>query len=280
MSEKETKEPFIMPEYDLSNITWVIKRVGKMLDWDPLIGQAEELGSIERKFTEIQEAIEWVEWKERTWIITNLFSNWFSWDKDFHFWNFEGKIASIFSKYDLIWKSVINIKDMYEEFSKELEEELERLNNFLDELPDREEVYSNLSYKNYASMSSNLELSLSRVKEQYNSCATLCDVMRSGRPAFEVILSSCMIEVAGNKTLDSSAKMMEIMSKTAEGLSDKLTEQTIRQSGMALEVSSKPALAESNIAKNKLLLSEAMESISSARQLAAWETKEKIITKK
>lgn len=257
-------------EYDISGINWIFKRVWKMVDSDPLHWASEELWDIEQKFTEIHSAIK-SEWdvKSRNWIISSIFSKWVGGTDTFKYWNFEWKVTAVFAKYDLIHSSIKNIWEMYEILNNEISLELEKLTTFLNSIsPEELEWDDVLQYNTYKVMQANLELSLQRTTVQLNTCNTLDKTMWNNRPTFEVILSNCLLEVAWNKTIESSAKIISIMSTAIDGLSSSLTEQTISQSKWAILIGNAPALSISWLVKSKLLLEWAIEEIKETRKIA------------
>lgn len=254
-----------MLEYDVSSMNSLIEKTGRMIDNDPLLKASDEINSIKENFEAIHKVMsgEATE-SEKKGFLASLIGKFIARDEAFQFKSFEGKIQSIFFQFDTTYESVCCSHNMYQMYWDGLEKEITSLTQYINEnRPTTDEEAKMMA--NYNIMLSNLQLSLERIRMSEVSAKELKETMRVGRPIFQAVLSSCMIEVAGQRTLEASAQMIWTMSATIDGLSNKLTESTVKNSFIALQASSTPLLNSNNLEKNMLMLGKALEDISSKK---------------
>jgi hypothetical protein len=254
--------------YDVSFYNELISKTGKLIDEDPLLWATWEIEKIKESFDTIHEAINnaSISENEKKWLLWKVFSN-LLWDKKFDYTSFEGKINWIFRQFDLTFESIQNSIEMYEQYSEWLQSENEKLKEFISSVEEEKLSTKELSqFNNYKIMLSVLETSLWRINLSKDSALELSETMKITRPIFQSTLSSCLIEVAGQKTIDASIQMLSTLSWTVESLSNKLTKSTIETSKLALEAGTKPILSSSKIEENMLLLSNAFEELENRRE--------------
>ena len=257
-----------MIKFDDSRLNSLIKEAGKLVDNDPLIWAGWEISSIKKNFEAIQRLIsdEWVTKEEKNWLLGSIFKSWFK-EEWFQYKSFEEKINSIFRQFDLTHNSIENSISMYEKYSLGLTEEIAKLETFLWELvmEDLDDA-DKLKISNYSIMLDTLKLSLVRVNMSLNSAKQLEGTMSWTRPLFQTLLSSAMIEIAGQRTLDAWAQMIATLSWTIETMSKSLTENTIRTSALALDLWTKPLLSSGALKENILLLWNKIQEMEESRK--------------
>lgn len=265
-----------LEKYDVSNMNNLIANTGQLIDDDPLLSSINEVNSIKENFDAIQEAIssKTMDNTEKTNFLAKVFGSMIGKDKDFHFKSFEGKINSVFRQFDLIYDSINNTAEVYREYWEGLVNEINSIEEFLNGINHEElDVKEQREVANYVIMQKNLSESLTRITMSSTSAEELLETMRVGRPIFQAILSSCMIEVAGQRSIDASVQMISTITSTIDGLSSKLTQSAIKSSQIALEVGSKPVLSIGKIEDNMKLLWGAMEDLEKSRQKYLLNTK-------
>lgn len=258
-----------MLKYNLDNLNNLIKSTGKLIDQDPLTDSIDEVWLIKKQFLAIQEAIEDKSPEKSKWLLATIFSWWSSRDEWFQFKNFEWKINSIFSQFDVVHSGIQHTMWMYKKFSEWLATENVKLKEYLDTTV-AATADESIELSHYKVMLDTLNLSLDRINLSYKSALDLDRTMEVTRPIFQAVLSSCMIEVAGQRTLDASIQMNDILKGTIESMSDKLTQNTIYTSQRALEIWTTPLLAAPKLQENILLLGKALEDIEAKKQLLLW----------
>lgn len=258
-----------MNKYNLDTLNSLIKETAKLIDEDPLTSSVEELALIKKQFDAIQNTIQDESIKDKSkWIIASIFSSWSSRDEEFVFKTFEWKINSIFEQFDLVHESVDNTIEMYVKYSEWLSKEINLLSNYIDSIS--KDDLSNEDIRllnNYEVMKNTLQLSYDRIKLSLTSAWELSSTMEITRPIFQAVLSSCLIEVSGQKTLDSSIQMNNILSGTIDALSDKLTKASIDTSKTVIDITTKPLLWNSSLNANIKLLGNALEELNKKKVL-------------
>lgn len=257
-----------MEQYDVTYYNELISKTWKLIDEDPLLGVSGEIESIKENFEAIHNAInnKSMDDKEKQWLFARIISSMTGWDKDFQYKSFEWKINSIFRQFDLTSDSIENSIEMYSQYAEWLESENTKLAQFLEDINQEElEPKDRKQFTNYQVMLGTLQTSLGRINMSKESAQELFETMAITRPIFQATLSSCLVEVAGQKTIEASVQMLSTLSGTVENLSSKLTEATIKTSSMALEVGSKPILNAGKIQENMLLLQSTFEEMEERR---------------
>lgn len=257
-----------MEKYDVSYYNELISKTWKLIDDDPLLWATWEIEAIKENFEAIQNAInnKAMDDDEKKWLFARIINSMVGWDKEFQYKSFEWKINAIFRQYDLTFDSIKNSIEMYEQYAEWLESENSNLEEFINWI-DEEELSSpdKGQLNNYKVMLATLQTSLWRINMSKSSALELSKTMEITRPIFQATLSSCLIEVAGQKTIDASMQMLSTLSGTVENLSNKLTEATVKTSQMALEVWSKPVLNAWKIQQNMLLLQNTFDELEERR---------------
>lgn len=259
-----------MEKYNIKSIQGLIKKTGELIDDDPLLGASNEIDSIKENFEAIHNAInnKSISETEKKWFISKVFWSWAKKDEGFRYKTFEWKINSIFKQYDLVFESVGNSIKMYLEYWAGLNLEINSLTTFLDNINEEELETNDLAqFRNYQVMLNNLKLNLGRIAMSKESAENLHRTMESWRPIFETLISSCMIEISWQRTIEASFQMLTTISGTVEAMSDKLTQSTIESSKIALETWTKPVLCAGKLNDNMLLLKWAVDELQKTKNL-------------
>lgn len=257
-----------MEKYDLSEMNDLIKRTGQLLSDDPLLASIDDVADIAENFKAIQDAInnKGMGAEEKTWFLAKVFGSMIGKDDGFQFKTFEGKIDAVFRQYDLVYESIGNTIEVYNDYGKDLLSSLNKLNEFITNVDDSElTVKERKEFDSYQLIVKQLGLSLGRIGMTKESGEELYEHMRIGRPHFQLILSSCMIEVSGQKTIDASVQIIWTLMGTADALTTKLTESAIKSSAMALEVGNAPVLSIGKLEQNVALLGGAINDLNEKR---------------
>lgn len=253
-----------MEQLNLDEMNRLIDNTWRLIDGDALNEHVWEIEEIKSNFFAIQKAInnEKIDEKEKKWIIASIFQWWMKKDKEFWYKTFKWKIDSIFYSFDNVYESVWNIVETYTKFGEGLVLELNKLNEFIVE--NDVETLTPIEQREmswYKVMQTNLTLTLNRLWMQKTSAEELFETMRINRPIFQTILSSCLIEIAWQRTLDASMQMLSTMSGVINTTSETLTKSTIATSYAALEAGSRPMLDSGKLQDNIKLLWKALEDI-------------------
>ncbi len=253
-----------MEKYNVDSMNDLINKTWKLIDNDPLLNATEEIDNIKKNFEAIHQAINntQVTSEERKWFLAAIFGRMIGKEEGFQYKSFESKINSIFRQFDLTFTSVENSIEIYTEYGTGLTWEISKLDEFLKWVKEEELEGNDIGeFRNYTIMLENLRLSLWRIEMSMKSAKELHETMRTWRPIFQALLSSCMIEVAWQRSIDASVQMLWTISGTIEWLSQKLTESTVKTSQIALEVGSKPVLCAGKLQDNMLMLKWAIDDL-------------------
>ncbi len=246
-----------MEKYDVSAMNDLIGRTWKIIDKDPLLSLWDEVSSIKENFEAIHKAIsdEGIDENEKRGLLWKVMAKLIGKDEGFQFKSFEEKINSIFRQFDITFESVSGTIEMYTKYGEGLNKEIGSLASFLDGIdtntlsPEDRGVYAN-----YEAMKNTLINSLWRIEMSVKSAEKLHNIMETGRPMFQALLSSCMIEVSGQRSIDASTQMIGTLTWTIESLSNTLTESTIKSSKQAIAISTQPVLSSSHLEGTMLKL--------------------------
>ena len=270
-----------MEKYDLTNLNTLIQKTWKLIDNNPLTVAVDEVSLIKKQFEAIQNSIEDKQPEKSKTLLQSIFSGWGKRDENFQYKDFEGKINSIFSQFDLIHWSIKHTIKMYESYEEWLVKENAELLAYI-AVNDIEwlSIEDMNQLNHYKIMLSTLQLSDERIKLSLKSAHDLESTMEVTKPIFQAVLSSCMIELAGQQTLDSSIRMQEVLKGTIETMSTKLTEASVHTAHKALEISTTPLLEAPKLKANILMLSNALQEIEKKKSnliLTSWKDGQDII---
>lgn len=269
-----------MEKYDVSSYLNLVWETGKLIDSDPLIWLEWEISNITKNFEEIHWAIADTEgWENhKKGLLAKVFSKLVWTDEEFQYKSFEGKMNSLFSEFDLTFKSVSWVHEMYSSFWKWLKQEYVSLSTYIDNIDKDELSAKEMSrYGDYVSMQQTLKNVIWRVTISTECAENLVDKMESARPIFQILLSSCMIEVGWQRSISSWANMMNTINMTIAKLDNTLTDNLEKASQQVLHVSSTPILSNEHLRNNMLKIEQTFNSVKEQQEqyknklLSTWE---------
>ena len=91
---------------------------------------------------------------------------------------------------------------------------------------------------------------MARIAMRLESAKRLHKQMELSRPAFQTLLSSVLMESAGQRAIEASVGIMKVLGGAIDQMSEKLTTQTIESAKMALEAEVRPMLGAGDIRRN------------------------------
>lgn len=216
-------------------------------------------------------------------------------DAGFNIQDINGKVATIFNGFDQSYQSLGVSIDMQKNFLKGIDENLGLIiayKNFLsvkieefqkivaDTTDEKDKVKFGMFLRsveffqsNLIVLIGNLEMAEKRLLIRLDSAQKLSLAMNSSKPIFKTLLSSAVIEVAGQKAIDASMIAMKSMGETIDKLSSDLTDKAIEGNRRAEELSSKPVLSSSVFIENIAKLQNHFAEIDAYRAQVAIEAK-------
>ncbi len=217
-------------------------------------------------------------------------------DASFNMQDINGKVAMIFNGFDQSYQSLGISIDMQKHFLDGIEKNLGNIiayKNFLSQkieefektVAETTEEKEKIKYSmflrsvqyfqsNLVVLIGNLEMAQKRLLIRLDSAQKLSLAMNSSKPIFKTLLSSAVIEVAGQKAIDASMTAMKSMGETIDKLSTDLTDKAIEGNRRAEEMSSKPVLSASVFIENITKLKNHFAEIDAYRAQVAIEAKE------
>lgn len=247
---------------DLESLNNLIARTWQIIQDDPLVASSREIDNINKDFEEIYNNISKDGKEKKEGFISGLFWKWIDRDPDFGFKNFEWKIESIFSQFDCTKESIDGSINLFSDYKKDLEKEVNKLAKSLESTNIEELNDDNLSeYKALTTLLETLEWNLLRIETRLDSSRKISKSMEINRPMFQTLLSSVLVEVAWQRATESAIKVIGTMSGTIERLSTKLTDDTEKTARFALKAEMQPLLCAPTLKENALRLNTALEEI-------------------
>jgi len=183
-------------------------------------------------------------------------------DEGFEYKSFEGKIGAIFSRYDGTYDGLVSSEAMFSSYNEGLESEIAKIDTYLESNVDKIDGEDDeIDYRTIQVMKENLILTKSRIDLRLSSTRKLIKTMATNRPIFQTLLSSAMLEVSGQRAVDSSIKVIGAISGTISRISDKLTQSTNSTALIASSTRTQPIIYLEWIRKNLETLQLTVEKI-------------------
>ena len=235
-----------MKKLNLDKLNSLINETGQLIQDDVVMSSGEQIAEISEAFDSIKDEI----WGEKKWWFS-VIASWVKKDEDFQYKSFESKISSIFDRFDSVTESVANSITIFSKYGKSLEQEIVKINTYVDSI-DKETLEQDdiLEYKTICVIRDNLQLSMARIAMRLESAKRLYKQMELSRPAFQTLLSSVLMESAGQRAIEASVGIMKVLGGAIDQMSEKLTTQTIESAKMALEAEVRPMLGAGDIRRN------------------------------
>ena len=192
--------------------------------------------------------------------LVSVIKKWISKDEGFKFKSFEGKIQSIFTKFDNCKNAVDDSVKVFDSYSKRLKKELDTLCPLvendkaptLEDYEGDEEVFNKnlLAFRTACVVVWNLRLAYERIVQRLDSSKKVGEQMRLSRPAFQTLLSSLIVEQSSQRALTSAIQITTILGASIDKMSTTLTSDTLKTAQLASRMSCTPMLGAWAIREN------------------------------
>ena len=281
----------------------VIEKTSKIIESDPIMDVSGELKKVNEEIQSVYKEIidndsAFTRFLKKIPVLGSFVKKVDDAIDDFKFdmKSIQWKIEVIFSGFDQSYKSLNKSIQMQQEFlewldaniwkvkayKKYVEQKLKEFKGKYENVndPEQKEKYEmfirNVEFflRNLETLIWNLELARKRLLVRLDSAVKLSLAMSGSRPIFKTLLSVAILETAGQKAIDASAKSIEAMWNTIDKLSSDLTDKVIQSSKKTEEITSKPVLDGKVFVENVRKLKEHFEQIEQYREQVKKEAEE------